>query len=534
MATRGESRTSSDQGITRGQLVKGGLALTAAGGLLSACGGGGGSSGSAPTTDANSAGTPKRGGILRVGIPQGSSADTFDPHMLFVYPDWARAFSVYNLLTYPNPTTFKLENLLAESIESNKQGSVWTVRLKPGVEFHNGKTLGAEDLIFSVRRMINSGGPAKSSLYFVDTKQLKKMDSRTVRLTFKTPYAEFPQAMAASNEFIVPVGFDPKNPVGTGPFKFKSIKPGDNTQMSAFNNYWGEGPYVDQVTIVNLNEETARVNALLAGQVDAIQSLPLQQLQTFENNQQMFVLNAQTGNWSPFTMLCDQTPFKDVRVRQAFRLIADRPQLLEQALLGQGRIANDLYSPYDPAYDSELPQRHQDIEQASSLLKQAGYPTIDVTLVTAPINVGVVEASQIYAEEAKQAGVNVSLQTKDAGTFYTEGWLKYKFAADTDPTYPSYLTTVALQDGPGAPFNAPHYNDPRFTKLYHQAASTLDESKRIELQKEMQKIQYDSGGYMIYAFYNQVDAMSSKVKGLIPDKSGWPLTSYGFNRAWFD
>jgi peptide/nickel transport system substrate-binding protein len=340
--------------------------------------------------------------------------------------------------------------------------------------------------------------------------------------------------MAASNEFIVPVGFDPKNPVGTGPFKFKSIAPGDRTVMERFENYWGDGPYLDEVQIINLNEEAARVNALLAGQIEAMQSLPLQQLSTVQGNPELAILNAETGNWSPFTMLCDEKPFEDARVRQAFRLIADRNQLLEQALLGQGRIANDLYSPYDPAYASEIPQREQDLEQAKSLLSQAGYADMSVELVTAPINVGVVEASQIFAEQAKGAGVSVKLQTKDAGSFYTDGWLTYQFAADTNPTYPSYLTTVGLQDGPGAPFNAPHFDDPEFTKLYKQATATMDDNQRIELEREMQNIQHERGGYMIYAFYNQVDALKSSVKGFVPDKSGWPLTSYRFSQVWID
>ena len=104
-------------------------------------------------SSASAEGTPKPGGILRVGIPQGSEADTFDPHMLFVYPDWARAFNLYNLLAYPNPETFELENQLAEETTPNATGDEWTVRLTRGVEFHNGKTLTAKDLdLLSIQR----------------------------------------------------------------------------------------------------------------------------------------------------------------------------------------------------------------------------------------------------------------------------------------------------------------------------------------------------------------------------------------------
>src|SRR5436305_6808996 len=106
-------------------------------------------------------------------------------------------------------------------------------------------------------------------------------------------------------------------------------------------------------------------------------------------------------------MRVDQAPFSDVRVRQAMRLIVNRPQMVEQVLSGQGRIANDMYSPFDPFYASSLPQRHQDIEQAKALLKQAGHENLSVTLTTAPVFQGIVQAAQVFAQQASQAGVNV-------------------------------------------------------------------------------------------------------------------------------
>src|SRR5262249_46628453 len=154
-----------------------------------------------------------------------------------------------------------------------------------------------------------------------------------------------------------------------------------------FENYWGEGPYVDELTLVSLPDDSARTNALLSGQVDAIQNLPLQQLAGVKSNPNLKVLNAQTGNWSPFSMNCQQEPFKDVRVRQAMRLIVNRDELIQQALLGNGRVANDLYTPYDPAYAKSIPQREQDIEQAKSLLKAAGQENLTVELQTSQANV---------------------------------------------------------------------------------------------------------------------------------------------------
>ena len=109
----------------------------------------------------------------------------------------------------------------------------------------------------------------------------------------------------------------------------------------------------------------------------------------------------------------DAKPFDDVKVRQAFRLIVDREQMVQQVLSGQGRVANDLYAPYDPAYAKDLPQRKQDLEQAKSLLQQAGQANMTVELVTAPVFQGIVEAAQVFAEQAKGAGVTVKVRKVD-------------------------------------------------------------------------------------------------------------------------
>ena len=101
---------------------------------------------------------------------------------------------------------------------------------------------------------------------------------------------------------------------------------------------------------------------------------------------------SESGAWVPFTMRVDQAPFSDVRVRQALRLIVDRQQMIDQALSGFGVLGNDLYAPFDPAYAKDLPQREQDIDQAKSLLKQAGQEGLEVELFTGDdIGAGAVE-----------------------------------------------------------------------------------------------------------------------------------------------
>jgi peptide/nickel transport system substrate-binding protein len=362
---------------------------------------------------------------------------------------------------------------------------------------------------------------------------MKKIDNLTVRIPLKFPNATFPDDIGQYFNGIVPVGYDPKNPVGTGAFKYQSFTPGQQSVFVKNPNYWDTGkPHVDQLTIIDFPDNTARVNALLGGQVDAIDNLPTGQIAQVEGNSSLKVLIAQTGEWQPFTMRVDSPPFNDVRVRQAFRLIVDRRQMVEQVLSGQGRIANDMYAPFDPAYASSFPQRQQDLAQAKSLLKQAGHSSLTVELVTADVFQGVVAAAQVFAQQASGAGVKVNVRKLDTGTFYGDNYLKWTFAQDFWATR-MYLPQVAQGSLPTSPFNETHWNDPTFIKLINQARAEIDDTKRKAILQDAQKLEYDNGGYIIPYFSNQIDAYSAKLTGFVPPRSGFPLGNYWFKNVGF-
>jgi peptide/nickel transport system substrate-binding protein len=528
-----------DHAVTRRQVLHGALSggvILAAGGVLGACGGdddgGGGGGGGTP---AQSGGKLKTGGTLRVGATGGGAKDTIDAHRPTNDTDIMRVWNLYESLAVRTPDFSKLEMLLAESIEPGKTTKTWDIRLKQGLTFHNGKPVRADDVIFSIRRIKDPKDPkvGAASIGYIDDKKLKKLDDRTVRVTLEFANAAFPDDIGQYFNSIVPTDYDPKNPVGTGPFKYVSFTPGQQSEFDKFPDYWEKGkPYVDKLIIIGFPDNTARVNALLGGQVDAIDNLPAAQLASVKSNPNLRVLASKTGAWQPFTMRVDQAPFDDVRVRQAFRLIVDREQMVQQVLSGQGRIANDLYAPYDPAYASDLPQRKQDLEQAKSLLKQAGREGLNVELVTAPVFQGIVEAAQVFAQQAKGAGVNVKLRKVDSGTFYGDNYLKWTFAQDFWATR-VYLTQVAQGDLPDSPFNETHWKDPQFIDLIQQARAEVDEAKRNDILHEAQQIQYDKGGYIIQYFSNIIDAHSAKLGGFVEAKSGFPFGNYWFKNIGF-
>jgi peptide/nickel transport system substrate-binding protein len=525
-----------DLTITRRDALRGALAggvLLGTGGVMAACGS---EAVDVPTRDfgATSLKDVRRGGTLRVGVAGGGADDSIDAHVLATVPDISRAFQLYEPLA-GRDTHSDFELVLAESIEPDKKAQAWTIRLRPGVTFHNGKPVTADDVLFSLRRIIDPKDPktGAASIGYVDIDRSRKLDSRTVRIQLKFPNVGFPDDVGQYFNSIVPTDYDPKKPVGTGPFMFDSFTAGQRSVFKRYPDYWREGlPRVDEVEIIDFPDDTPRLNALLSGQVDAITNLPPGQIAQVKSNDQFKVLISETGGWQPFTMRVDKAPFDDVKVRQAMRLLVDREQMIAQVLSGQGRVANDLYSPYDPAYNDELPQRHQDLDRAGSLLRQAGQSDLRVELVTSPVFQGIVEAAQVIAEQAKGAGVTIKVRKVDPGTFYGDNYLKWTFAQDFWATR-TYLSQVAQGTLPDSPFNETHWKDPEFLDLIGRARAELDDARRTDLLHQAQKIEYERGGLIVWSFSNQVDAYSDTVGGFKPARSGFPLTNYGFGRVGF-
>jgi peptide/nickel transport system substrate-binding protein len=499
---------------TRRQLLRGAAGTTfaiGAGGVLAACGSGGSSK---STTSTTSSLTPKKGGILRVGVQAGSNKETQDAHTPNTDPELCWCSNMYEpVAQYMPDGTFGL--VLAESLEP-KSASEWVVRLKPGVEFHNGKTMDADDLIFSIQRIVNpkTVSRGQGGLETIDLKRMKKLDKLTVSLPLKEPYSVFDTEIGQYFNGIVPVGYDPKNPVGTGPFKADKFTPAQGATLDRFANYHGTPAYADQLVITEFADPGARVNALLSGQVDAIAALPGAQVKVIQANSAFKVLNATTGTWIPICMHVDKAPLSDVRVRQALRLMVDRKQVIEQALDGYGVLGNDTWGKFDPLYDSSLPQRDLDLEQAKSLLKQAGQSDLRLQLTTSPFYEGMVESAQVIIQQAKAAGVTISLNNIDTNAFLAN-YLKWPFTQSYWGTR-DYIPQAAQMALPGATINDVGWNDPTWTKIVLGAKAELDKTKRKALIAEAQQIDYNRGAYIIWGFANVIDGYSAKLAPIQP------------------
>ena len=209
----------------------------------------------------------------------GTPDDTLEADAAYNFPQVMRNFALYNGLVALDASGEGISNVLAEEITSNDDATSWTIRLKPDITFHNGKPLTAKDVLFTFNRIADpklllSGFTAVAPM---DLKNAKVVDAVTLELPMKTPYATFIDQICNNYYFgIVPEGYDPAKPIGTGPFKFDSFTPGEQSVFVRNPDYFKTDlPYLDELTIIDsFADATAALNALKSGTVDVFENAP--------------------------------------------------------------------------------------------------------------------------------------------------------------------------------------------------------------------------------------------------------------------
>ena len=263
------------------------------------------------------------------------------------------------------------------------------MRIKQGITFHNGKDLTANDVIYTFQTVLNPKAPAAAAagLASIDAKGMTKLDNYTVRIPCSTPFATLHQALAIPGySDIIPVGYNPTAPVGTGPFRLKSFSPGTQSTFVRYDGYWQTGlPYLDEIVITDYSDQTSQVNALLAGQVNVVNLLiGRRHLRGPGRGQERPGLGRRR-----LEPVHHAGGHRDVqrRAHPAGHAAGRRPPA--DARPGLRRLrdarATTCSGSGRPEYDHSLPQRQQDIDQAKSLLKAAGAEGLHVQLVTSDI-----------------------------------------------------------------------------------------------------------------------------------------------------
>jgi peptide/nickel transport system substrate-binding protein len=475
---------------------------------------------------------PATGGLLRVGmLAEPPSASIANPWQWNGVIGLARLGQFLNKLTeYGRTDGYAVPSLATSWEPMNGSARNWVVKLREGVTFHNGKPFTADDVVYSFNKILDpetAATPQSTLAAVLDPSGMTKVNDHEIEFALKVDYATFGNILSAQS-FIIPDGWEstdaePSAP-GTGPFIVTNFEPGRVTEFARNPNFWdGPRPYVDEMQFISITEESARVGALLSGEVDIAHNLSAASIQTIEGRDDAVPFISNVAHSLKLVMASRRDPFTELKVRQAFRLIVDRQAMIDQAVAGYGVLGNDLMCPFDPMYASELPQREQDLDQARSLLEEAGMAGMEVTLDTAAITPGAVETAQLFAQHAQEAGVTVTINNTPADNYFSDTgpWMNTAFfsSEDGDFTIDQAYSLFYSSDGPYNETQSPAENMP-YTEDWNDrivaANGELDEAKRKELWLDIQTIEYENGGLILPVFNNPLDAISSKVSGLKP------------------
>lgn len=510
--------------------------LAAAGGAaglgalaLAGCSGSGSSASDAP----GGGGKPRRGGRLRAAFAGGGASETLDPHLANLFADAARAKALFDKLADYGPD-LAARPRLASAWEANAGLDRWKVSLRKAT-FHDGRPVTAQDVLYSYRRIADpkKAFRAKASLEPIDLKASRAVDARTVEFVLKRPTAEFPNVLAAFGAYVVPEGardFDRK-PVGSGPFRFVSFAPGKSAVFRRNDAYWDGAPYLDELEFVVANEESARVNALLGGQVEYAHELNPATARAHEEQGQITIVRLRNSAMQAFAMKTDRPPFDDKRVREAFFLMADRKELVDGALSGAGEIGNDLFGKGYEYYADGLPQRTPDLDRARHLLKKAGAEKLKVTLDTSPVAAGFTEAAAIFRDQAAKAGVTVEVKTGSKDSYWTDILDSGTLCCYRSGAMPieSHVSQRLLT---GSTTNATHWRHKDFDALYQQAQSTRDKKERAAVYERMQRRLHAEGGFLVWGFADWILGTARGVRGVERKAPANSLDWARFDKVW--
>ena len=493
----------------------------------------------APSILSTAQAAPKKGGKLTVGLGHGSTTDSLDPGTYENDFMIGSSFARFNFLTEIS-NTGELVGELAESWDVTPDAKEWTFKLRAGVEFHNGQSLTAEDVVNSINH--HKGEESTSAAKpIVDPIVDIKADGDTVTFVLEAGNADFPFLVSDYHLAIMPSKDgkpDWESAVGTGPYMQESFEPGVNLKLKRNPNYWKEGTaHFDEGELITIADVGARTNALNTGEIDFMDRCDIKTLHLLQRNKNVVVEEISGNGHYTIPMRTHLEPFNDNNVRLALKYSLDREQMLQTVLGGHGSVGNDHPIGRGQRYHaSDLPQKSYDPDKAKFHLKEAGLSSLDVDLSAADAAfAGAVDAAQIYKENAAKAGININVIREPADGYWSNVWntdnrgwcFSYWGGRPTE----DWMFATAYASG--ASWNESAWEHEEFNKLLVAARSELDENKRRDMYVEMQRICSDEGGAVVPLFNNYIHATSTKVAHAESMASNWANDGQRYLERWW-
>ena len=485
------------------------------------------------------AATPQKGGTFRVGLDDGNTTDSMDPATTNSRFMITMAHTHRNFLAEIAPDNTAVGEL-AESWEASPDAKTWTLKMRKGVEFHNGKSFDAHDAVATLNyhRAESSKSAAKSLLASVA--DIKAEDKQTLVITLSSGNADLPYVLTDYHLVMLPADGEGKvswgNQAGTGGYVVKSFDAGVRAGLERFPNYWKQDrAHFDAIEYIAIPDASARQIALTTGELDAMIEVDFGTVDLLANDPNIRVDEVQTGTHVSMPMHADVAPFDNPDVRLALKYAIDREATVKKVLNGHGSIGNDQpISPIMPFYDKSLEQRSYDPDKARFHLKKAGMENLKVDLSAADaVITGGVDMAVLYGETAKKAGIQINVVREPSDSYWSDVWLKKPFCLSGWGQRPTPDIIFTLGYAAGADWNDSHFKDDRFNQLLVAARAELDTGKRAEMYGEMQRIVHDTGPVIIPFFRNWIYARRANVVHGDMLTSSWPLDGARASERWW-
>ena len=453
------------------------LLMTLLGTVLSGCG-----DGSAAETQKSRADTNE----LVVGIAQDLD-DSLDPHKTVKAGTREVMFNVFEGLMKPTPDG-DLTPAIAEKYEVSEDRRTYTFHLREGVQFHNGETVTAEDVVYSIQRCAaaTETGIVQVEAFSV-IEDLKAVDERTVSITISEPSNEFISYMTTA---VLPAGYDKQDtdPVGTGPFKFVSRTAQDSVVLEKFNEYWGTPAQLDKVTLKIMENADSLMMSLQSGAIDLCAHLTSTQVAQLEKD---FNVAEGTMNLVQAMYLNNAVaPFDDVRVRQALCYAVDKQEIIDLAFDGYGSpIGSSMYPAFGKYFDDSLTNYYtRDVEKAKALLAEAGYPNGFEMTITVPSNYKPhMDTAEVLVQQLAEIGVKATIQPIEWESWVSDVYAGRKFQSTVVGVDASTMTARALLERFTSDYgkNFINYNNAEYDALFQQTLTAYDDAGQTAIYKQM-------------------------------------------------
>ncbi len=464
-------------------------------------------------------------------IANQGDALSLDPHSLNESLQLTVLSNVYEPLV-DRDRDYKLAPGLATDWKQTAP-TVWRFNLRKNVKFHDGTPFTADDVIFSYERAKDAGSDVQNKVGQV--KEIKKINDHAIDIVTTLPFPILPDTFTTwfvmskkwceDNQATKPV--DRRKGIenaasfranGTGPFRARERQPNVRSSFSRNGNYWGKvDSNVDEVVFTPIGNASTLVAALLSGEVDVIEPVPVQDVERIKGMANLKVLQGpelriiflgmdQKRDELQFSSVKGKNPFKDKRVRQAFFQAIDEGAIAKNIMRGAATPSAVMFPSQIRGYAADLAKRLPfDPEASKKLLAEAGYPQGFEVKLNCPNDRYVNDAAicQAVAANLARVGIKINLEVETKGTyfpkvlrrdtsFYMLGW-----SASTGDAHNVLFPILSSpgDDGRGQ-FNLGAYSNARIDELTNQVASEIDDKKRMAMIREASKIHQDDIGHI--------------------------------------